>query len=284
LWVERGKRWWRTGDRDSGVKYWSIVSAPIFPSTGVGGQRRAWQGTARSSSDQHQGDPGAGFIGPRAIGRPPSVLSSNSVMSSHQRPNSPPAYSSRTNRSSHHRDRTDRDRRRERDGEHHERDRRDRDERGFDRRDRNSDSKRGARRSASPPSRSSRKLRDSRSKSPSRRRRSRSRSRSGSRRVDGEEGGDKDKDEDKAKPNFGSSGLLAAATKTVKTGEGKDVVLKYHEPPEARKPLLGWRLYVFKGNEQVGGLGLDMSLLETNNHSRRSIAHTQAERVSRRTG
>lgn len=62
---------------------------------------------------------------------------------------------------------------------------------------------------------------------------------------------DKGKDEEKGKPNFGNSGLLAAATKTVKTGEGKNVVLKYHEPPEARKPLLGWRLYVFKGNEQV---------------------------------
>ena len=174
-------------------------------------------------------------------------------MSAHQRSISPPARSSRPNRSSHHRDRADRDRRRERDGEHLERDRRDRDERGFDRRDRNSDSKRGVRRSASPPSRSSRKPIDPGSKSPaSRRRRSRSRSRSRSRRVDGGEEEDKDKDEDKAKPNFGSSGLLAAATKTVKTGEGKDVVLKYHEPPEARKPLLGWRLYVFKGNEQVG--------------------------------
>jgi len=28
-------------------------------------------------------------------------------------------------------------------------------------------------------------------------------------------------------------------------------VLKYHEPPEARKPTMGWRLYVFKGSEQV---------------------------------
>jgi len=27
--------------------------------------------------------------------------------------------------------------------------------------------------------------------------------------------------------------------------------LKYNEPPEARKPILGWRLYVFKGTEQV---------------------------------
>ncbi|KAK0503965.1 smad nuclear interacting protein 1 [Armillaria luteobubalina] len=37
----------------------------------------------------------------------------------------------------------------------------------------------------------------------------------------------------KAKPNFGASGLLAAETNT------------------ARKPVLGWRLYVFKGTEQV---------------------------------
>lgn len=28
-------------------------------------------------------------------------------------------------------------------------------------------------------------------------------------------------------------------------------MLKYHEPPEARKPTTGWRLYVFKGKEQV---------------------------------
>ena len=70
--------------------------------------------------------------------------------------------------------------------------------------------------------------------------------------MDEGEDGEKEKNEDKGRPNFGSSGLLAAATKTVKTGEGKDVVLKYHEPPEERKPLVGWRLYVFKGNEQVG--------------------------------
>lgn len=30
------------------------------------------------------------------------------------------------------------------------------------------------------------------------------------------------------------------------------VVLKYNEPPEARKPVRSWRLYVFKGKEQVG--------------------------------
>lgn len=49
------------------------------------------------------------------------------------------------------------------------------------------------------------------------------------------------------KPNFGSSGLLAKETNTV-----KGVELKYNEPPEARKPLKNWRLYVFKGKEQLG--------------------------------
>lgn len=56
----------------------------------------------------------------------------------------------------------------------------------------------------------------------------------------------------KAKPNFAPSGLLAAETNTVKGVNGDSTVLKYNEPPEARKPVLGWRLYVFKGSEQVG--------------------------------
>jgi hypothetical protein len=58
--------------------------------------------------------------------------------------------------------------------------------------------------------------------------------------------------EDKGKPNFAASGLLAAATNTVKNSDGTSTLLKYNEPPEARKPLVGWRLYVFKGEEQVG--------------------------------
>ncbi|TEB39717.1 SMAD/FHA domain-containing protein [Coprinellus micaceus] len=58
-------------------------------------------------------------------------------------------------------------------------------------------------------------------------------------------------EEDKAKPNFKPSGLLAAETNTVKAADGSATVLKYNEPPEARKPLLGWRLYVFKGSEQL---------------------------------
>ncbi|KAI0781965.1 SMAD/FHA domain-containing protein [Abortiporus biennis] len=84
-----------------------------------------------------------------------------------------------------------------------------------------------SRRSASPRNRSSRPRSHSRSKSPSQ------------------------EEEDKAKPNFKPSGLLAAETKTVKNVDGTKTVLKYHEPPEARKPNVGWRLYVFKGKEQV---------------------------------
>lgn len=57
---------------------------------------------------------------------------------------------------------------------------------------------------------------------------------------------------DKSKPNFAPSGLLAAATNTVQAADGTSTVLKYNEPPEARKPILSWRLYVFKGSEQVG--------------------------------
>ncbi|KAJ3502395.1 hypothetical protein NLJ89_g8906 [Agrocybe chaxingu] len=56
---------------------------------------------------------------------------------------------------------------------------------------------------------------------------------------------------DKAKPNFAPSGLLAAETNTVKAADGTSTVLKYNEPPEARKPLLGWRLYVFKDSQQT---------------------------------
>lgn len=110
-----------------------------------------------------------------------------------------------------------------------ERDRRGRDRDERDTRERRRDTSRGgpSRRSASPPPRAA----------PSRSRSAVSRSKS---------------PEDKAKPNFAPSGLLAAATKTVEHKDGTKTVLKYHEPPEARKPVVGWRLYVFKGQEQVG--------------------------------
>lgn len=63
---------------------------------------------------------------------------------------------------------------------------------------------------------------------------------------------DDEKDKDKGKPNFKHSGLLAAATNMVKHGDGTSTLMKYNEPPEARKPSAGWRLYVFKGSEQTG--------------------------------
>ncbi|KAE9405747.1 SMAD/FHA domain-containing protein [Gymnopus androsaceus JB14] len=58
--------------------------------------------------------------------------------------------------------------------------------------------------------------------------------------------------DDLAKPKFTPSGLLAAETNTVQSVDGKNsTVLKYNEPPEARKPVEGWRLYVFKSQGQA---------------------------------
>nr|KAJ3419574.1 hypothetical protein HK105_006790 [Polyrhizophydium stewartii] len=50
----------------------------------------------------------------------------------------------------------------------------------------------------------------------------------------------------KETPNFGLSGALAADQNTY-----KGVVLKYSEPSEARKPAKRYRLYVFKGKDQI---------------------------------
>ncbi|CAH1756978.1 3238_t:CDS:2 [Entrophospora sp. SA101] len=50
-----------------------------------------------------------------------------------------------------------------------------------------------------------------------------------------------------AKPNFELSGKLAAETNSF-----NGVVLKYYEPPEAKLPTKKWRLYVFKGDQQIG--------------------------------
>jgi smad nuclear-interacting protein 1 len=63
----------------------------------------------------------------------------------------------------------------------------------------------------------------------------------------------------KQKPNWRPSGLLAAASNTVSTSAGA-IVLKYHEPSEARKPPASkpWRLYVFKGDEIVDELELHL--------------------------
>lgn len=54
----------------------------------------------------------------------------------------------------------------------------------------------------------------------------------------------------KEKPNFANTGRLAAESNTIAVN-GSSVVLKYHEPAEARKPPAkdDWRLYVFKGDD-----------------------------------
>lgn len=57
---------------------------------------------------------------------------------------------------------------------------------------------------------------------------------------------------EKQKPNFNSTGRLAAESNTVQVeGTPGGIVLKYHEPAEARKPPSkeAWRMYVFKGKD-----------------------------------
>jgi smad nuclear-interacting protein 1 len=56
---------------------------------------------------------------------------------------------------------------------------------------------------------------------------------------------------EKQKANFSTTGRLAAESNTIKSVDGQAIVLKYHEPPEARKPppSQAWRMYVFKGSE-----------------------------------
>ncbi|KAJ5749091.1 uncharacterized protein N7511_010787 [Penicillium nucicola] len=56
---------------------------------------------------------------------------------------------------------------------------------------------------------------------------------------------------EKQKPNFNSTGRLAAESNTIQVQGGEGIVLKYHEPPEARKPPAkeAWRMYVFKGED-----------------------------------
>ncbi|XP_062598969.1 smad nuclear interacting protein 1-like [Saccostrea cucullata] len=51
---------------------------------------------------------------------------------------------------------------------------------------------------------------------------------------------------EKEKPNFSTSGKLAEDTNVY-----RGVVIKYNQPPEARKPKTRWRLYPFKGEEAL---------------------------------
>lgn len=59
--------------------------------------------------------------------------------------------------------------------------------------------------------------------------------------------------EEKQMPNLQPTGLLAAASNTVTQVNGTSITLKYHEPPEARKPPAKdqWKLFVFKGSDII---------------------------------
>ncbi|KAH8668858.1 SMAD/FHA domain-containing protein, partial [Xylariales sp. PMI_506] len=63
----------------------------------------------------------------------------------------------------------------------------------------------------------------------------------------------------KEKPNFGNTGALAAASNAVAQSDGSAIVLKYHEPPEARKPSPKdvWKLFVFKGQDIIDTIELN---------------------------
>jgi smad nuclear-interacting protein 1 len=65
---------------------------------------------------------------------------------------------------------------------------------------------------------------------------------------------------EKQKPNFAATGLLAAASNSITQADGTSIVLKYHEPAEARKPPAKdvWKLFVFKGAEVVDTIELSL--------------------------
>ena len=63
---------------------------------------------------------------------------------------------------------------------------------------------------------------------------------------------------EKQQPSLAPTGLLAAASNSIAQIDGSAIVLKYHEPAEARKPPSkdDWKLFVFKGNEIVETIAL----------------------------
>ncbi|KAJ9148555.1 Smad nuclear-interacting protein [Pleurostoma richardsiae] len=65
-------------------------------------------------------------------------------------------------------------------------------------------------------------------------------------------------DKPKEKPNLGTTGHLASASNSVVQADGTTVTLKYHEPPEARKPSPRdeWKLFVFKGPDIIDTIEL----------------------------
>lgn len=86
----------------------------------------------------------------------------------------------------------------------------------------------------------------------------------------------------KEEANFGLSGKLAAETNTY-----KGVEMKYNEPPEARPPSKKWRLYVFKGDQQIGEWRESTDSFPIYKHEsslsvlsvRRSASHSSTKRI-----
>ncbi|KOS18179.1 FHA domain-containing protein DDL [Escovopsis weberi] len=75
---------------------------------------------------------------------------------------------------------------------------------------------------------------------------------------EGEVEGPKEPAAPKERPNWGNTGRLAALSNSVAQADGTSIVLKYHEPVEARKPSPRdeWRLFVFKGGEVLDTIAL----------------------------
>ncbi|PIK50237.1 putative smad nuclear-interacting protein 1-like [Apostichopus japonicus] len=61
-----------------------------------------------------------------------------------------------------------------------------------------------------------------------------------------EENDEAEAPKEREKPNFETSGALTEDTNTY-----RGVVIKYNEPPEARKPKRKWRFYIFKGDKEM---------------------------------
>ncbi|CAL5408793.1 unnamed protein product [Camellia sinensis] len=77
-------------------------------------------------------------------------------------------------------------------------------------------------------------------------------------------------EKEKQKPSFELSGKLASETNRV-----RGVTLLFNEPPDARKPDIRWRLYVFKAGEVLNGS--DLLILKTIKQSvepRNSVCHS----------
>jgi smad nuclear-interacting protein 1 len=64
----------------------------------------------------------------------------------------------------------------------------------------------------------------------------------------------------KEKPNYGTTGVLAAASNSVAQADGSSITLKYHEPPEARKPAPKdqWKMFVFKDGDIVDTIDIGL--------------------------